>query len=146
MLGALTNRTPVTGDALPRAARLHAAAGHERHSFGELSRPWLNAPFAINILLFTTQIKQFIPFSPPCNCSYELKITFCVRGVSTAPCGVPTFVSAHSPSSDTPAFNHFWISPSIRPSVTRCSMNFIVHSWLIRNGVGILIHRLFEAQ
>src|SRR5881227_1078511 len=81
MLGALTNRTPVTGDALPRAARLHAAAGHERHSCGELSAPWLNAPFAINILLFTTEVKQCIPFSPPCDCSYELKITFCVRGV-----------------------------------------------------------------
>ena len=81
MLGALTNRTPVTGDALPRAARLHAAAGHERHSCGELSAPWLSAPFAINILLFTTEVKQCIPFSPPCDCSYELKITFCVRGV-----------------------------------------------------------------
>src|SRR5438477_12719832 len=43
MLGALTNRTPVTGDALPRAARLHAAADHERHSCGELSPPWLSA-------------------------------------------------------------------------------------------------------
>src|ERR1700757_2221278 len=83
MLGVLTNRTPVTGDALPRIVRLHAAAGHERHSYGELSPPWLNAPFAINILPFTTKIKQFIPFSPPCNCSYELKITFCVRGVSS---------------------------------------------------------------
>src|SRR3954471_7983501 len=81
MLGALTNRTPVTGDALPRAARLHAAAGHERHSCGELSAPWLSAPFVINILLFTTEVKQCIPFSPPCDCSYELKITFCVRGV-----------------------------------------------------------------
>src|ERR1700757_2532452 len=81
MLGVLTNRTPVTGDALPRIVRLHAAAGHERHSYGELSPPWLNAPFAINILPFTTKIKQFIPFSPPCNCSYELKITFCVKGV-----------------------------------------------------------------
>src|SRR3954471_20722541 len=81
MLGALTNRTPVTGDALPRAARLHAAAGHERHSCGELYAPWLSAPFAINILRFTTEVKQCIPFSPPCDCSYELKITFCVRGV-----------------------------------------------------------------
>src|SRR5215831_5660092 len=81
MLAALTNRSPVTGDALPRAARLHAVAGHERHLFGELSRSWWSAPFAINILLFTTEIKQFIPFSPPGNCSYELKITFCVRGV-----------------------------------------------------------------
>src|SRR4051794_41056139 len=62
MLGALTNRTPMPGDALPRAARLHAAAGHERHSCGELSAPWLSAPFAINILLFTTEVKQCIPF------------------------------------------------------------------------------------
>src|SRR5207248_8671842 len=66
---------------LPRAARLHAAAGHERHSCGELSPPWMSAPFAIHILLFTTEVKQCIPFSPPCDCSYELKITFCVRGV-----------------------------------------------------------------
>src|SRR5215472_8378848 len=80
MLAALTNRSPVTGDALPRAARLHAVAGHERHLFGELSPPWWSAPFAINILLFTTEINQFIPFSPPGNYSYELKITFCVRG------------------------------------------------------------------
>src|SRR5262249_7857173 len=81
MLAALTNRSPVTGDALPRAARLHAVAGHERHLFGELSPPWCGAPFAITILRFTTKIKQFIPFSPPGNCSYELKITFCIRGV-----------------------------------------------------------------
>src|SRR6516162_9953468 len=81
MLAALTNRIPVTGDALPRAARFHSAAGHERRLFGELSPPWWSAPSAINILLFTTQIKQCIPFSPPCNCSYELKITLCVRGV-----------------------------------------------------------------
>src|SRR5206468_9518054 len=83
MPGALTNRTPVPGDALPRAARLHAAAGHERRSCGELSAPWLSAPFVINILLFTTEVKQCIPFSPPCDCSYELKITFCVRGVTS---------------------------------------------------------------
>src|ERR1019366_7556775 len=31
------------------------------------------------------------------------------KGEITAPWGVPTFVSFHSPSSDTPAFNHFWI-------------------------------------
>src|SRR5437764_13337303 len=83
MLGALTNRTPVTGAALPRAARLHAAAGHERRSCGELSAPWLSAPFAINILRFMTEVKQCIPFSPPCDCSYELKITFWVRGVTS---------------------------------------------------------------
>src|ERR1019366_1190948 len=50
-------------------------------------------------------------------------------GETTALCGVPTFVSDHRPSSETPAFNHFWIRRSIRRSATRCSMNFIVHSW-----------------
>src|SRR5215471_7573269 len=83
MPAALTNRIPVTGDALPPATRFHAAAGHERHLFGELSPPWWSAPFGINILLFTTEIKQFIAFSPSCNCSDELKITFCVRGVAS---------------------------------------------------------------
>src|SRR5205823_7021738 len=32
------------------------------------------------------------------------KITFCVRGVTTAPCGVPIAVSSRLPSSITPAF------------------------------------------
>src|SRR5215468_4270890 len=80
MPAALTNRIPVTDDALPWATRFHAAAGRERHLFGEPSPPWWSAPFGINILLSTTEIKQFIPFFPPCNCSDELKITFCVRG------------------------------------------------------------------
>src|ERR1019366_7964416 len=52
-------------------------------------------------------------------------------GETTAPCGVPTFVSDHRPSSETPAFHHFWIRRSIRRSATRCSTNFIVHSWLM---------------
>src|SRR3954447_19473735 len=58
----------------------------------------------------------------------KAEITFCVRGVSTEPCGVPTLVSNHSPPSDTPAFSHFWMRRSIRRSATRCSMNFITHS------------------
>jgi hypothetical protein len=41
----------------------------------------LSGPFAINILLFAAQVKQCISFSPVCDCSYELKITFYVRGV-----------------------------------------------------------------
>src|SRR6266852_8085750 len=48
----------------------------------------------------------------------------------TAPCGVPSFVSDHRPSSDTPALSHFRIRRSTRRSATRCSMNFIVHAWL----------------
>src|ERR1700676_281547 len=48
---------------------------------------------------------------------------FAKSGEITAPCGVPTFVSDHSPSSDTPAFNHFWISRSILGSPTRLWSN-----------------------
>src|ERR1035441_1392967 len=53
---------------------------------------------------------------------------FASSGEITAPCGVPTLVSDHWPSSDTPAFNHFWIRRSIRGSATRCSTNFTAHS------------------
>src|SRR6476661_5648645 len=56
---------------------------------------------------------------------------FASRGDITAPCGVPTFVSDHSPSSLTPAFSHLWIRPCIRGSATRCWTNFSVHSWLM---------------
>ena len=38
---------------------------------------------------------------------------FANSGEITAPCGVPTLVSLRRPPSDTPAFNHFWISRSI---------------------------------
>src|SRR5690349_18544438 len=81
MLGALINRTRVTTDALLREAQLDAAAGHERHSAGEPSSPWSSAPCAINVLLFTTEIKQYAPFSPSHDYSFKLEITFCVRGV-----------------------------------------------------------------
>src|SRR5712672_2699928 len=52
-------------------------------------------------------------------------------GEPTSPCGVPRFVSDHWPSSDIPALSHFRIRRSILRSATRCSMNFIVHSWLM---------------
>src|SRR5438445_507766 len=81
MLGALISRTRVTTDALLREAQRDAAAGHERHSAGEPSSLWSSGPCAINILLLTTEIKQCAPFSPSHNCSFELEITFCVRGV-----------------------------------------------------------------
>jgi integrase len=42
-------------------------------------------------------------------------------GEITDPCGVPVFISDHLPSSITPAFNHFWISRTIRGSATRWS-------------------------
>src|SRR5437660_5861548 len=81
MLGALINRTRVTTDALLREAHLDAAAGHERHSAGEPSSLWSSAPCAINILPLKTKIKQRVPGSPSRNYSFELEITFCVRGV-----------------------------------------------------------------
>ena len=81
MLGALTSRTRVTTDALLREARFDAATGHERHSAGEPSPSWSNGSCDITVLLFTTKIKQCVPFSPPHNCSFKLEIAFCVRGV-----------------------------------------------------------------
>jgi hypothetical protein len=38
------------------------------------------------------------------------KVTFCVQGVATPPCGVPTSGRVTSPSSITPAFSHLRIS------------------------------------
>jgi DNA-binding CsgD family transcriptional regulator len=60
-----------------------------------------------------------------------LPTTLASSGEATAPCGVPSLVSDHWPSSDTPALSHFWIRRSILRSATRCSINFIVHSRLM---------------
>ncbi len=49
----------------------------------------------------------------------------------TAPCGVPTVVGDHSPSSDTPALSHFFRSLSIFGSAIRWARNFSSHSWLM---------------
>src|ERR1035441_1398360 len=57
--------------------------------------------------------------------------TFAISGDATDPCGVPLFVSDHWPSSDTPAFSHFWIRRSILGSATRCAMNSKAHSDLM---------------
>src|SRR5437016_13945048 len=81
MLGALTSRTRVTTDTLRREARFDAATVHERHSAGEPSPSWSNGSCDITVLLFTTKIKQCVPFSPPHNCSFKLEIDFCVRSV-----------------------------------------------------------------
>jgi len=52
------------------------------------------------------QVKHRVTGSPTPHYPLEFEITFCVRGVITAPCGVPAVVSDHLPSSDTPAFSH----------------------------------------
>src|SRR6266852_7277319 len=54
---------------------------------------------------------------------------FASSGEATDPCGVPTSVFDHSPSSDTPAFSHFRIRRSILRSATRCSTNLTSHWW-----------------
>src|SRR5256886_2166171 len=102
MLGALTSRTRVTTDALLREARFDAATVHERHSAGEPSPSWSNGSCDITVLLFTTKIKQCVPFSPPHNCSFKLEIAFCVRGVIGPPWGVPSSTGLTSPPSITP--------------------------------------------
>jgi len=40
-----------------------------------------NGSSDITVLLFTTKIKQCVPFSPTRNCSFKLEIAFCVRSV-----------------------------------------------------------------
>ena len=46
-----------------------------------------------------------------------------------APCGVPSSVSDHVPSSITPALSHCWIRRRIRSSAIRCSRNFTSQPW-----------------
>src|SRR5262249_31819782 len=81
MLGALTSRTRVPTDALLWEARFDAAKARERHSAGEPFPSWSSESFDIIVLLFTTPIKQCVPFSPSHNCSFKLEIASCVRGV-----------------------------------------------------------------
>src|SRR6516225_12004915 len=106
MLGALTSRTRATTGSLLREARFDAATERERHSTGEPSPSLSNGSCDINVLRFTTKIKQCVPFLPSGgHCSFKLEIAFCVRGVITPPWGVPASVSRTAPSSITPAFN-----------------------------------------
>src|SRR5216684_2240309 len=53
---------------------------------------------------------------------------FDISGETTAPCGVPTSVFDHSPSSDTPALSHFRMRRSILRSAMRYSINLTIHS------------------
>src|ERR1019366_6210820 len=102
-----------------------------RRSTAEPCPPWLIVSSVINILPLKAQVKHWVTPSPPRHYPLKFEITFCVRGVKTAPCGVPCLVSDHWPSSDTPALSHFWIRRSILRSATLCSTNFTVHSGLM---------------
>src|ERR1700674_2540004 len=81
MLDALTDRTRVTS-AVPLRAKQHdAGVGHERRSAAEPFPLWSSAPYVINILPLKAKVKHRVPCSPTRDCPFELKITFCVRGV-----------------------------------------------------------------
>ena len=81
MLDALTDRTRVTSAALPRAMQHGVGAGQERHSAAEPSPLWSSAPYVINILLLKAKVKHGVLCSPARHYAFELKVTFCVRGV-----------------------------------------------------------------
>src|SRR3954451_9013593 len=53
------------------------------------------------------------------------------NGEITDPCPVPLSLTDTTPSSRTPAFNHFWIRRMMRRSPIRCSRKRISHSWSI---------------
>ena len=62
-------------------------AGGQRLAVGPCAPSSLE-PRDVNIFLFTTQIKHWsVP--PARDHALKLKITFCVPGIITAPCGVP---------------------------------------------------------
>src|SRR5579864_9545794 len=125
MLDAPIDRTRVTTAALPRSVQLGVEADHERRSAAELLPLWWNASSAINVssdikvLPLKTQINQRVPGSPSRHYLFKLEITFCVRGVSGPPCGVPSTLGLTSPFSITPAFKNARMSFSSRLSSTR---------------------------
>src|SRR5271166_6927079 len=49
-------------------------------------------------------------------------------GDITEPCPVPLSLTVTTPSSSTPAFNHFWIRRMMRRSPIRCFRKRIAHS------------------
>jgi len=70
---------------------------------------WLKTFLSARIPLPFVTAFRFLPVRPKTEDQRPptVKITFCVRGVFTEPCGVPFSVSDHSPSSSTPALSHF---------------------------------------
>src|ERR1700682_4201105 len=49
---------------------------------------------------------------------------FAINGDALPPCGVPSSARVRFPSSNTPAFSHFWMSRTTRWSAIRCSTNW----------------------
>src|SRR5690348_16430961 len=76
-----------------------------------------------------TFLRQTSAHRSKTRCMYTLASS----GEATAPCGVPSFVSDHWPSSDTPAFSHF----SIRRSTLRSGHPMLdeLHRPFVAHGV-----------
>src|SRR4029453_5220725 len=113
-----------------RPNRYRAPTSGAQHS---IVRPFVHrfiASYDIYVLPFTTQVKHTMMPAPARNLAFELEVIFCVQGVATAPCGVPSPVSIRRPSSSTPAVSHFEISRTIRRSPIRCSTKRISKSRL----------------
>src|SRR5438132_2216716 len=55
--------------------------GREQHSAAEPSPFWSSASYVINILLLKAQVRHRALCSPAPDYAFELKVTFCVRGV-----------------------------------------------------------------
>ena len=74
-------------------------------------------------------IAASVPRTPLVNPQVEHVMEVDVRKQrrNRAPCGVPSNVCDHSPSSMTPAFNHLWIRRRTLLSAIRCSRNFKSH-------------------
>src|SRR6266849_10757630 len=108
MLDARTGRTRVTTAALPRATRHGAGAGREPRSTAEPCPLWSTESSVINILPLKTQVKYWRTSPPAGDHPFKLEVTFCVRGVTIPPCGVPSVVSWRTCFSMYPDFNHCW--------------------------------------
>ncbi len=61
--------------------RYGVGAGREPHLAAEPSPFWSSAPYVINILLLKAKVKHRVLYSPTRDHAFELKVTFCVRGV-----------------------------------------------------------------
>jgi hypothetical protein len=74
------------------------------------------------------------------------EVIFCVRGVITAPCGVPTLLSDHWPSSDIPALSHFW-DQAQDPAIGYAVLNKLHRPFVVEDGhYGLLYDLVFQRR
>src|SRR6266851_3407986 len=81
-LAATTGRTRRQAAGRLRRSRSAGRASGRRHSRAALCAPLWRGTSDINIILFTTQIKHRLR-TPSDDHALKLKVTFCVRGVTS---------------------------------------------------------------